>query len=61
MLWGAITGQFGFNSLKTLAQVSLQADALKQHFQNYPAHPSGFAAWKQNALALWGEGARHGG
>jgi len=61
MLWGAITGQFGFNSLKILALVSRQADALKQHFQNYPEHPSGYAAWKQKALALWGEGARHGG
>jgi digeranylgeranylglycerophospholipid reductase len=55
MIWGALSGQFNFSSLKKLVQVTLQAGNLKKHFLNYPATPMAYPTWKLKALQLWGE------
>lgn len=55
LVWGAVSGQFAFSSLKKFLSVSAQAGRLKTHYLNYPDSPAGFPDWQVVARALWGE------
>ena len=50
---GVLKGQFSLKALISLASATMKGEALKQHYQNYPATPDGYAAWEKKALKLW--------
>lgn len=55
LLWGVLSGQFQWSTLKILLAVSSQAGKLKKHYLKYPDDPADFSAWEQEAARLWGE------
>lgn len=55
LLWGVVSGQFQWSTLKILMAVSGQAGKLKQHYLQYPGDPADFPAWEQEVARLWGE------
>jgi hypothetical protein len=55
LIWGVLTRQFAFSSLKQFLSVSAKAGKLKSHYLAYPASPADFPAWQSAAARLWGE------
>jgi flavin-dependent dehydrogenase len=55
LVWGVVTWEFGFSSLKKFLSVSSKAGRLKSHYLLYPDSPSNFPAWQVAASLLWGE------
>jgi hypothetical protein len=55
LLWGVLTGQFLFDSLKKFLSVSSKAGKLKAHYLKYPETPEGLAEWEGEAKKLWKE------
>jgi digeranylgeranylglycerophospholipid reductase len=55
LLWGVITGQFAFASLKKFLNASGQAGKIKTHYLKFPEDPAGFEAWEIIASNLWNE------
>jgi hypothetical protein len=50
---GVLAGQFSLKALISLASSTMKGEALKKHYQAYPATPEGYPAWEQKALKLW--------
>ena len=50
---GVLSGQFSLKALISLASSTMKGEALKKHYQAYPATPEGYPAWEQKALKLW--------
>jgi hypothetical protein len=50
---GVISGEFTLKALISLATSTWKGEALKKHYQSYPATPSGYTAWQKRALKLW--------
>lgn len=50
---GVLKGEFSFHAFCALINATLKGEALKNHYQNYPVSPSGYAAWEKKALKLW--------
>jgi digeranylgeranylglycerophospholipid reductase len=55
LLWGVVTGQFSFNSLKKFLSASGKSGQIKSHYLSYPESPAGFPAWAAEAKRLWEE------
>ncbi len=55
LLWGVITGQFSYASLRKFLKASAVAGKAKAHYLEYPEDPAGFEEWVVKARALWGE------
>ena len=55
LLWGVITGQFKFSSLKKFLAASGTAGQLKAHYMKFPETSAGFEIWADEARSLWGE------
>jgi digeranylgeranylglycerophospholipid reductase len=55
LLWGVLTGQFSFSSLRKFLAASRQADSVKKHYLAYPQTPLDFPAWAEKARELWQE------
>ncbi len=55
LLWGVLTGQFAFSSLKQFLSVSAKAGRLKSHYLLFPENIAGFPGWQAEASRLWGE------
>lgn len=55
LLWGVITDQFSYKSLKKFLKASQQAGEAKALYMQYPDSPAGFEEWVAKARALWGE------
>jgi digeranylgeranylglycerophospholipid reductase len=54
MVGGVLGRGFSAGSLRRLLSVSGQAGKIKQHYQQYPEEPAGFAEWARTARSLWG-------
>ena len=50
---GVVMGQFSLKALISLASATMKGEALKKHYQAYPATPDGYPAWEKKALKLW--------
>jgi len=55
LIWGVLTGQFKYNSLKKFLSVSGRAGKLKAHYLQFPDSPQAFQEWAAAAKLLWGE------
>ncbi|MDY6877517.1 MAG: NAD(P)/FAD-dependent oxidoreductase [Chloroflexota bacterium] len=55
LVWGVLSGQFSFASLKRLLSVSSTAAKIKALYQRFPDTPAQFQAWVAEAKVLWGE------
>lgn len=53
LIKGVLSGEFTLKALISLASSTMKGEALKKHYQEYPATPEGYAAWKKKALKLW--------
>lgn len=50
---GVLAGEFGLKALKSLVSSTMKGEALRTHYQNYPATPEGYSAWEKKARKLW--------
>jgi len=55
LLFGVLSGQFRWNSLKKFLAASGKSGRLKAHYLNYPQSPDAFPAWAEEARRLWEE------
>ncbi len=55
LLWGVLTGQFSFASLRKFLKASSLAGKAKAHYLAYPEDPAAFEEWVEKAKAVWGE------
>ena len=55
LLWGVITGQFSYQSMKQFLEFSSKAGKLKAHYLLYPESPAELPAWQETAKRLWEE------
>jgi flavin-dependent dehydrogenase len=55
LLWGVVTGQFSFNSLKKFLSASGKSSQIKAHYLAYPESPDRFPVWTVEAKRLWEE------
>lgn len=55
LLWGVITGQFSFTSLRKFLKASQQAGEAKALYLQFPESPAGFEDWVARARNVWGE------
>ena len=50
---GVLAGEFTLKALLSLAGSTMKGEALKKHYENYPATPAGYPEWEKKALKLW--------
>lgn len=50
---GVLAGEFSIKALISLASSTLKGEALKKHYQAYPATPEDYPVWEKKALKLW--------
>jgi digeranylgeranylglycerophospholipid reductase len=55
LIWGALVGQFSWNSLTKFLSVSGKAGRIKEHYLKFPASLADFPAWEAKARQLWEE------
>jgi electron-transferring-flavoprotein dehydrogenase len=56
LLGGVVSGQFSWDSLKRLLEVSGRATKIRALYERFPEDPAGFDAWVAEAEVLWREG-----
>jgi digeranylgeranylglycerophospholipid reductase len=55
LLWGVLTGQFSYASLRKFLKASSLAGKAKALYLAYPEDPADFEDWVAKAKAVWGE------
>lgn len=53
LIKGVLAGEFSLKALISLASSTMKGEALKKHYQFYPATPEDYPAWEKQALKLW--------
>ena len=53
LVLGVLKGEFSLKALLSLASATLKGEALKKHYENYPATPADYPAWEKKAQKLW--------
>jgi hypothetical protein len=55
LLGGVVSGNFSWDSLRRLLEVSGRAAKIRALYERFPEDPAGFDAWVSEARPLWGE------